>query len=289
MKRVINISMLKKVLIISIVFLSPYSYASTNLEAFEFNDEAGTSFSSFSNSGINNSSWDWGNVSGATTDGNGILSIGPNLNPSSGQFYRKIDYSSSPYTEGIYRIEIDFASLAFAAGDDDANIGLSIGSQLSSANDLVEILAQANNGSPRIRFMVAGPTGNTFRIWELGVDSAGAAIDFNINNQTATIYHDGIAQETIDLGSNLTIGALQFKAQNFDGGSIGQIGSLKFIQLNSDSTNSSGTITVDASERLQKIEGFGASGAWYETSLNNHNDRNEIINKAFVELGLDIF
>ena len=110
-----------------------------------------------------------------------------------------------------------------------------------------------------------------------------------LNNQTATIYHDGIAQETIDLGSNLTIGALQFKAQNFDVGSIGQIGSLKFIQLNSDSTNSSGTITVDASERLQKIEGFGASGAWYETSLNNHNDRNEIINKAFVELGLDIF
>ena len=137
--------------------------------------------------------------------------------------------------------------------------------------------------------MVAGPTGNIFRIWELGVDSAVAAIDFNINNQTATIYHDGIAQETIDLSSNPTIGALQFKAQNFDGGSIGQIGSLKFIQLNSDSTNSSGTITVDASERLQKIEGFGASGAWYETSLNNHNDRNEIINKAFVELGLDIF
>ena len=81
MKRVINISMLKKVLIISIVFLSPYSYASTNLEAFEFNDEAGASFSSFYNSGINNSCWDWGYVSGASTDGNGILSIGPNLNP----------------------------------------------------------------------------------------------------------------------------------------------------------------------------------------------------------------
>ena len=47
--------------------------------------------------------------------------------------------------------------------------------------------------------MVAGPSGNIFRIWELVVDSAGAAIDFNINNQTATIYHDGIAQETIDL------------------------------------------------------------------------------------------
>ena len=289
MKKIVNISICKRVLIILTMVLSANSYALTNLEAFEFNDEAGTSFSSFANTGVNNSSWDWGNVSGATTDGNGILSIGPNLSPSSGQFYRKINYSNSPYTEGIYRIEIDFASLAFAAGDGDANIGLSIGSQLSSANDLARITADANNGSPRIQFMVAGPTGNIFRIWELGVDSAVAAIDFNINNQTATIYHDGIAQEIIDLGSNLTIRALQFKAQNFDGGSIGWIGSLKFIQLNSDSTNSSGTITVDASERLQKIEGFGASGAWYETSLNNHNDRNAIINKAFVELGLDIF
>ena len=47
MKRVINISICKIVLTILTMVLSANSYALTNLEAFEFNDEAGTSFSSF--------------------------------------------------------------------------------------------------------------------------------------------------------------------------------------------------------------------------------------------------
>lgn len=49
------------------------------------------------------------------------------------------------------------------------------------------------------------------------------------------------------------------------------------------------SVIIDAGDRKQKIEGFGASGAWQEASLNNHNNRDEIISKAFDELGLDIF
>ena len=46
---------------------------------------------------------------------------------------------------------------------------------------------------------------------------------------------------------------------------------------------------VDANERLQKMEGFGASGAFGEPNLSNHNDFEEIVELAFNQLGLDIY
>ena len=48
-------------------------------------------------------------------------------------------------------------------------------------------------------------------------------------------------------------------------------------------------VMVDANERLQKMEGFGASGAFGEPNLSNHNDFEEIVELAFNQLGLDIY
>lgn len=49
------------------------------------------------------------------------------------------------------------------------------------------------------------------------------------------------------------------------------------------------TGSVDAAIRYQKIEGFGASGAWYENWLVNHPQKNEIYDILFGQLGLDIY
>ncbi|HPC35110.1 MAG TPA: carbohydrate binding domain-containing protein [Candidatus Marinimicrobia bacterium] len=46
---------------------------------------------------------------------------------------------------------------------------------------------------------------------------------------------------------------------------------------------------IDAKIRHQKIEGFGASGAYYTMNLVNHNKKSELYNLLFKELGLDIF
>jgi glucuronoarabinoxylan endo-1,4-beta-xylanase len=50
-----------------------------------------------------------------------------------------------------------------------------------------------------------------------------------------------------------------------------------------------GKSLIDVSKRYQKIEGFGASGAWCTKNLVNHNKKDELYNLLFKDLGLDIF
>ncbi len=50
-----------------------------------------------------------------------------------------------------------------------------------------------------------------------------------------------------------------------------------------------GTGRIDAETRHQKIEGFGASGAYYTMNLFSHEKKDELYNLLFKELGLDIF
>jgi len=50
-----------------------------------------------------------------------------------------------------------------------------------------------------------------------------------------------------------------------------------------------GTGQIDVSTRHQKIEGFGASGAYYTMNFVNHKEKAELCNLLFKELGLDIF
>ena len=49
------------------------------------------------------------------------------------------------------------------------------------------------------------------------------------------------------------------------------------------------TVKIDANNRLQKMEGFGASGAFGEQSLRLHNDFEEVVEVAFNDLGLDLY
>jgi len=49
-----------------------------------------------------------------------------------------------------------------------------------------------------------------------------------------------------------------------------------------------GTGQIDVAKRHQKIEGFGASAAYYTMNLVNHQKKDELCNLLFKELGLDI-
>ena len=49
-----------------------------------------------------------------------------------------------------------------------------------------------------------------------------------------------------------------------------------------------GTGQIDVTKRHQKIEGFGASAAYYTINLVNHQKKDELYNLLFKELGLDI-
>jgi O-glycosyl hydrolase len=51
----------------------------------------------------------------------------------------------------------------------------------------------------------------------------------------------------------------------------------------------SATGQIDAGTRHQKIEGFGAAGAYYTMEFVNHQKKAELYNLLFKELGLDIF
>ncbi len=49
-----------------------------------------------------------------------------------------------------------------------------------------------------------------------------------------------------------------------------------------------GTARINVKTRHQKIDGFGASGAYYTANLVNHQKKSELFNLLFKELGLDI-
>ena len=48
-------------------------------------------------------------------------------------------------------------------------------------------------------------------------------------------------------------------------------------------------LDLDIATRHQQIEGFGAAGAWYESLLNNHNDKATVMDLLFKDLSLDIY
>ncbi len=52
---------------------------------------------------------------------------------------------------------------------------------------------------------------------------------------------------------------------------------------------SGGKAVIDIRTRHQKIEGFGASGAYYTKNLVTHQKKDELVNLIFRDLGLDIF
>lgn len=62
---------------------------------------------------------------------------------------------------------------------------------------------------------------------------------------------------------------------------------VEIVALEQPDPNAAGS--VDVSTVYQELEGFGASGAWYEGWLTNHPQKNEIYDVLFGQLGLDIY
>jgi glucuronoarabinoxylan endo-1,4-beta-xylanase len=54
-------------------------------------------------------------------------------------------------------------------------------------------------------------------------------------------------------------------------------------------SSGSGACVIDAAVHYQTMEGFGASGAWYENRLLGHNNEAALYNLLFRDLGLDIY
>lgn len=50
-----------------------------------------------------------------------------------------------------------------------------------------------------------------------------------------------------------------------------------------------GKAAIDVETRFQRIEGFGASGAWYTNDLLHHQKKEELFKLLFKDLGLDIY
>ena len=61
------------------------------------------------------------------------------------------------------------------------------------------------------------------------------------------------------------------------------------FSVNARTPSSEINIDFNVANRLQYIEGFGASGAWYENLLYNHNDQATLIDLLFKDLSLDIY
>ena len=175
--------------IVFVCLVSSFAFSvSAALEAFEFNDAAGLSFNSFSNTGSNGSQWNWSGPTTAVTDGSGNLVIGPNV--ANGNFYRKIDYTSNPYTSGSYRLEMAVVDGRFAGADTDGNMGFAIGRTLSPASDLAQILYRNNEGTPQFRIDIANDSGST-SYNTINSETGTVGINFDIDAGLATVDYNG--------------------------------------------------------------------------------------------------
>ena len=207
------------------------------LEEFLFDDADGTGFGSMNNTGSNGSGWNFNNaIAGVTTTNssgnlliggiNGALPTGAN---GEGQFYRKIEYGSAPYSSGTYQLEIDFDSLSFESGDDNAVVRWACGTSSATADNVAKIEAQANNGTSRIQFIVKSTNDVTvYRNFE-GLSGIGM-VELNLDDSEFTITTNGVALtgQALPLASGSSIGALVFAAANFSGSSAVEVDYAKF-------------------------------------------------------------
>ena len=221
------------------------------LEEFLFDDADGTGFGSMNNTGSNGSGWNFNNaIAGVTTtNSSGNLLIGgingaPPVNPTSGesQFYRKIEYGSAPYSSGTYQLEIDFDSLAFESGDDNALVRWACGTSSATSDNVAKIEAQANNGTPRIQFIVKSTNDVTvYRSFE-GLSGTGM-VELNLDDSEFTITTNGVALtgQALPLAPGSSIGALVFAAANFSGSSAVEVDYAKFSSYVADTGNAEPT------------------------------------------------
>ena len=211
------------------------------LEAFEFGDSAGSSFNTFANTGTVGSPWNYGGPSQVAVQDGKLVVGGVNGALVGNQTYRKIDYGTTPYSSGTYQLEIDFDALVFDAADTDGIVRWAAGSAFGSAQDIAQITAQANNGTPRIQFAVTSTNGLTVYRNLDGTSGLGV-IELNLDDSTFSISTNDVAltQQALPIPSGTSIGALQFSAANFDAASSVSVDSMKFSTYVADDTTGGG-------------------------------------------------
>ena len=241
---------MKSKLFILLLILPILAIGQTNqLEYWEFNETGNVGFNTFANSGDNNSSWNWGGPTTIVTDGTGNLQVGGVLNGTTnsvagGQVFRKIDYATSPYSNGVYNLKMDITSASLQLEDENDNIRYAVGTVLGTAYNIASITINQdsdNGNANRIQFFAASTNGATiYRNWTPNTALNGEAIiQLDLNNDTVSFYTNGVAYaSSLPIAPDTTIAAMQFSCQNLDALSTASINSMGFVHL--DATSSGG-------------------------------------------------
>jgi glucuronoarabinoxylan endo-1,4-beta-xylanase len=125
-------------------------------------------------------------------------------------------------------------------------------------------------------------------------------ITLSQTDSSTTQYHainwsTGYDDQWIPLSGNFTLNATDnLTALNlyFEGPAPGvnfYLDDAQVTEFTVEQPESDATGIVDVNTVYQQLEGFGASGAWYEGWLTAHPSRNEIYDILFKQLGLDIY
>jgi len=112
-----------------------------------------------------------------------------------------------------------------------------------------------------------------------------------INASTSSVSDDQWTQVCGEFALNVT-GTLEDMDVYFEGPAPGinfYLDDAELVELVSEPTEPYATGVVDVNTVYQELEGFGASGAWYEGWLPAHPLRDEIYDCLFRQLGLDIY
>ena len=157
-----------------------------------------------------------------------------------------------------------------------------VGADRAIAAASIRIVVKDNSGYHiSAPISVSTPGAMNLEITELGYSSYDP---FN-NNQPIETGITGAASTPTFTG----IRFLGFRLDATRGQDIASGSSFGLTSFRANGKHAPVSMTTNVATRHQRIEGFGAAGAWYETLLHNHNSRAELIDLLFKDLSLDIY
>ena len=256
----------------------------TQLEQFNFDDVAGKSFNTFVNSGTLNSSWNYGGPAATIfTDGAGSLVVSNHP----GQTYRKINSYASPYTSGVYRLEMDLASWDL----DAAAVGstLTFGA-VSDATDVLSLIAAVrltvqDATTARVQMFGDFTSGATYRAFDFSLaDTNGlsCAIDFDFDADTATYSTNGVETHSFTNFQGTQVESLQFNTSStWTTNSVAAMNAIGFSEfVGTPATND--TATSLWNEWINLYSGVGSN-----SNLLDHGDSDDLDNLTEYAFGGD--
>jgi len=226
-------------------------------EFFDFNDAAGKTFGTsnsagWSNSGTLNSVWNFGVVTNAltnnamATDGSGQMVI----NDASGQTFRKLPGAgttnaaagssqyANPFTNGVYRLELNIASWNFANAPSASN-RLDFTLQTADSGNNVAGIRVNNVSNNVVRVQLIGSSsvaGNqtSFRNFEYGLvqnTPLSFAVEFDYENLIYRYYTNNAVFETFTNFGKAPLGTMVFSTANtWDSNNVVSIDSMGYYQ-----------------------------------------------------------